>query len=507
MKKIKLLAGVLAAFTCFTFLDTVNVKAKDTQKAVEGIKTIVSKNDNNKLAYESDFDYCINNDNTATIRGYYGDDSVVEIPDTINGYTVTKIDEGAFKNNADITGVNIPDTVDEIGKDAFLNDENLSLICINGKEVNISDTAFNVYENGKLASNEDRVIFGYSNSTAKTYAYKNKFVFNANLDDAENEATVYYDAYVQDVKWVSNLKYGDNEDVGYMSYGLADGSIGEGLRLEAFRAKVDGDENLGIEYSAHVQKKGWQSYVGNDTPAGTIGKSLRVEAIKMRLTGENKDKYDLYYRVHAQSYGWLGWAKNDEEAGTVGLSKRVEAIQVVLVKKGSAAPGSTDGALKEKEENKKKEVSVQYRTHVQSFGWQNFVENGALSGTVGKAKRLEGINIKLSNQKLKGSIEYRTHVQRIGWQNYVKDGAMSGTEGKGLRLEAIQIRLTDEMKDAYDVYYRVQIQKKGWLGWAKNDEPAGSSGLGLRLEGIQIKLVKKGDAAPKDNGNIAYVNK
>ena len=42
MKKIKLLAGVLAAFTCFTFLDTGNVKAKDTQKAVEGIKTIVS---------------------------------------------------------------------------------------------------------------------------------------------------------------------------------------------------------------------------------------------------------------------------------------------------------------------------------------------------------------------------------------------------------------------------------------------------------------------------------
>ena len=61
-------------------------------------------------------------------------------------------------------------------------------------------------------------------------------------------------------------------------------------------------------------------------------------------------------------------------------------------------------------------------------------------------------------------LEYRTHVQNEGWQDYVADGAMSGTKGKSLRLEAIQVRLTGEMAEKYDIYYRTHIQDKGWLG-------------------------------------------
>lgn len=47
---------------------------------------------------------------------------------------------------------------------------------------------------------------------------------------------------------------------------------------------------------------------------GTEGEAKRLEAIKIQLTGADKDKYDVYYRVHAQSYGWLGWAKNGAPA-------------------------------------------------------------------------------------------------------------------------------------------------------------------------------------------------
>ena len=36
-------------------------------------------------------------------------------------------------------------------------------------------------------------------------------------------------------------------------------------------------------------------------------------------------------------------------------------------------------------------ITTSYRTHVQSFGWQNPVTNGAMSGTSGEAKRLEAI--------------------------------------------------------------------------------------------------------------------
>lgn len=73
---------------------------------------------------------------------------------------------------------------------------------------------------------------------------------------------------------------------------------------------------------------------------GTEGEAKRLEAIKIQLTGADKDKYDVYYRVHAQSYGWLGWAKNGAPSGTAGYAKRLEGIQIVVVKKGESAPGA-----------------------------------------------------------------------------------------------------------------------------------------------------------------------
>ena len=75
--------------------------------------------------------------------------------------------------------------------------------------------------------------------------------------------------------------------------------------------------------------------------SGTEGQSKRLEGIRICLTGEAEQMYDVYYQVHAQSYGWLDWAKNGEMAGTSGLAKRLEGIRVRLVPKGDPAPGST----------------------------------------------------------------------------------------------------------------------------------------------------------------------
>ena len=142
------------------------------------------------------------------------------------------------------------------------------------------------------------------------------------------------------------------------------------------------------------------------------------------------------------------------------------------------------------------QTSVSYSTHVQNVGWQKEVSNGTLSGTTGKALRLEGIKIALKNQEYSGNIEYSTHIQNIGWQSYAKNGALSGTTGKSLRLEAIKIRLTGEMANKYDIYYRVHAQNFGWMDWAKNDQKAGTAGYSYRLEAIEIKLVKKDNPAP-----------
>ena len=138
--------------------------------------------------------------------------------------------------------------------------------------------------------------------------------------------------------------------------------------------------------------------------------------------------------------------------------------------------------------------SVNYQTHIQNVGWQDYVSNGALSGTSGQSKRLEAIRIKLEG--VSGGIEYRTHVQDIGWQDWVANDALSGTSAQSKRLEAIQIRLTGKAADLYDVYYRVHAQDTGWLDWAKNGASAGTAAYSRRLEAVEVKLVTKGGVAP-----------
>ncbi|MCI9068842.1 MAG: N-acetylmuramoyl-L-alanine amidase, partial [Lachnospiraceae bacterium] len=228
--------------------------------------------------------------------------------------------------------------------------------------------------------------------------------------------------------------------------------------------------------------------------SGTTGQSKRLEAVQIRLTGQMAEKYDIYYRVHAQSYGWLGWAKNGAPAGTAGYAKRLEAIQILLRRKGGREPGSSFGAYRHS--------LIQYATHVQSYGWQGNVKDGSMSGTTGKAKRLEGIRIGLCDQDYTGNVEYRTHVQTYGWEkNWTKNGGVSGTTGQSKRLEAIQIRLTGQMAEKYDIYYQVHAQSYGWLDWAKNGAPAGTAGYAKRLEGIRIRLVAKGGSAPGSTRN------
>ncbi len=137
--------------------------------------------------------------------------------------------------------------------------------------------------------------------------------------------------------------------------------------------------------------------------------------------------------------------------------------------------------------------SVQYTTHVQTYGWQDYVSDGEMSGTSGEAKRLEGIKIKVKSD-IPGGITYSVHCQTYGWMDFVSDDEMSGTSGEAKRLESIKIKLTGQLAEEYDVLYRVHRQTYGWSDWVKNGAECGTTGEAKRLEGIQIKLVKKGEA-------------
>lgn len=101
-------------------------------------------------------------------------------------------------------------------------------------------------------------------------------------------------------------------------------------------------EGPDIYYQTHVQNVGWQDWRSDGEMSGTSGLSLRLEGICMYLTGADADLFDIYYQVHAQNFGWLDWARNGENSGTAGFGYRLEGIRIVIVPKGSPAPGPTD---------------------------------------------------------------------------------------------------------------------------------------------------------------------
>lgn len=65
---------------------------------------------------------------TVTITKYTGTESTVILPSTINSWPVTKIGEDALKDNTTITSVTIPDSVTEIGANAFAGCTNLTSV-------------------------------------------------------------------------------------------------------------------------------------------------------------------------------------------------------------------------------------------------------------------------------------------------------------------------------------------------------------------------------------------
>lgn len=293
------------------------------------------------------------------------------------------------------------------------------------------------------------------------------------------EVGIKYEAHVQNIGWQAAVNNGE----------LA-GTTGKNLALEGLKISLDKTSlSGGIEYRSHVRNIGWQNWVSEGQVAGTVGKALPTEAYQVRLTGEIADHYNIYYRVHTTNLGWLDWAKNGEMAGSEGFAYNVQAIEIKLLKKSETPPTNTTTPYIKK-------TTINYQAHVQDIGWQDAVLDGKTAGTTGRNKGIEGLKINLSDSDAVANIQYRAHVRNIGWQDWVTGGQLAGTVGRALPTEAYEIKLTGELANKYDVYYRVHSSNVGWLGWAKNGQSAGTEGFGFKVEAVQIKLIPKYNSAP-----------
>lgn len=124
-----------------------------------------------------------------------------------------------------------------------------------------------------------------------------------------------------------------------------------------------------IDGKAHVQNVGWTEFKSDGETIGTVGQSLRLEALII------ESDYRLRYKAHVQNVGWQDWKNRGEIAGTVGQGLRLEAFKIELI----------DDTGKH----------VWYRAHVENVGWTDWTIDGAIAGSVGQSLRLEAIEIQI----------------------------------------------------------------------------------------------------------------
>ena len=296
--------------------------------------------------------------------------------------------------------------------------------------------------------------------------------------DAAKTAALQVQAHVQNIGWQTPVA---SDQVA--------GTTGRALRMEALKVSLSGVQGT-VQLQAHVADQGWDAG-WSDTQAGTTGKSRALEAVRIRLTGDAAASYDIYYRVHAANVGWLGWAKNGDAAGTQGLGNAIEAVEVRLVPKGQSGP-ATGNAFKAKAA-----TSVNVAAYVAGRGWQAGVNGGKQAGTTGQGRALLGVSMTVDDASwVAGSVQYRTSTSVSALGSWANAGTRVSSSTGTAPLQTIQVRLTGDMANSYDVYYRVHAANVGWMGWAKNGETAGCDAVANRAEAVQVVLVAKGGKAP-----------
>ena len=126
----------------------------------------------------------------------------------------------------------------------------------------------------------------------------------------------------------SDLQYKAHiQDIGWTEWKNADeviGTTGEGKRIEAII--LQGNNGLDLSYRVHMEDFGWSNWVGNGQVAGTTGQCKRIEEVEIKC---NKV---LEVQEHIQDVGWMPCSKGTNiRIGTEGKSLRLEAFKIRVV--------------------------------------------------------------------------------------------------------------------------------------------------------------------------------
>ena len=277
----------------------------------------------------------------------------------------------------------------------------------------------------------------------------------------QEELSVSYSSHVQDYGWEKDFSIKD---------GQPSGTTGQNKKVEAMKIRLTGnDVDTGIRYKTYIERNGWQNWQEDGDITGTTGKNLKILGIKIELV--NMANKSVQYRIHMQDFGWSEWVADGKAVGAIVEEKKIEAIEIKL----------TDKIFNT-------EIGLKYNTYVEGQGWQeDWQTDGDVAGTTGKNLKMLGLKVNLVNVQPNQRIKYRLHVEDYGWLDWVYDGQEIGKMQQGKKIEAIQLKL--ENMPEYTIEYRAHVQDYGWQDWYIDGESAGTTGRNKKIEAMQIRIV------------------
>ena len=161
--KRRMISAVMALAMMATVSAPLSVSAAETvAETAEPVVTSAETGTYGELEYE------VNEDGTITITYCDSDAVSVEIPETIDGRTVTSIGDYSFEDCALLASINIPDSITDIGYYAFYNCDSLTSISLPNNVMNIGYLAFSdcsslteieVSDNNEFYSSDEGVLF------------------------------------------------------------------------------------------------------------------------------------------------------------------------------------------------------------------------------------------------------------------------------------------------------------------------------------------------------------
>lgn len=113
-----------------------------------------------------------------------------------------------------------------------------------------------------------------------------------------------------------------------------------GMYITAFSVNLTGQpEGMPgtLTYQINSSGSGWLDWVENGTVVGSVETDIPIEAVRMQLTGQLPEHYEIYYSV-LQNGAWSAWAANGATAGVEAQGFNIQGIRVTIAPKGTPAP-------------------------------------------------------------------------------------------------------------------------------------------------------------------------